>query len=135
LLDLYPTLAELCRLPARAGLEGHSLVPQLRDARAPRPWPALTTHNQNNHAARSERWRYIRYADSSEELYDHDRDPNEWTNLARDPKHAAVVRAHARWLPKVNAPPVPGSAHRVLVKKGGVWLWEGKPIVPAEKEP
>ena len=135
LLDLYPTLIELCGLPARAGLEGHSLMPQLKDARAARRWPAVTTHNQHNHAVRSERWRYIRYADGSEELYDHRSDPNEWTNLAKDRKYADVLRAHARWLPKVNADPVPGSAVRLLVKKGGVWLWEGKPIVAAEKEP
>jgi arylsulfatase A-like enzyme len=63
LLDLYPTLVELCGLPAKAGLEGHSLVPQLKDANAPRPWPALTTHNQGNHSVRSEHWRYLRYAD------------------------------------------------------------------------
>jgi arylsulfatase A-like enzyme len=135
LLDLYPTLIELCALSPHAGLEGHSLGPQLRDARAPRPWPALTTHNQYNHAVRSERWRYIRYADGSEELYDHRSDPNEWTNLAKDPKYADVLRTHARWLPKRNAEPVPGSAGRLLVKKGGVWLWEAKPVVPAEKEP
>ncbi len=135
LLDLYPTLAELCGLSARDGLEGHSLVPQLRDAKAARPWPAVTTHNQNNHAVRSERWRYVRYADGSEELYDHRGDPNEWTNLARDAKHAAVVREHARWLPKVNADPVPGSAARLLEKKGDTWHWEGKPIIPGEKEP
>src|SRR5207237_2956220 len=49
LLDLYPTLVELCGLPAKDGLEGHSLAPQVKDARSPRPWPALTTHNQNNH--------------------------------------------------------------------------------------
>ena len=135
LLDLYPTLVERCGLPVRAGLEGHSLVPQLQDATAARPWPAVTTHNQNNHAVRSERWRYIRYADGSEELYDHRGDPNEWTNLARDRKYAAIIREHARWLPKVNAAPVPGSAVRLLVKKDGVWLWEGRPIVPEEKEP
>ena len=77
LLDLYPTLAELAGLPAKAGIEGHSLVPQLRDAKAERKWPALTTHNQNNHAVRTERWRYIRYADGSDELYDCVADPNE----------------------------------------------------------
>jgi arylsulfatase A-like enzyme len=107
LLDLYPTLVELCGLSPKEGLEGHSLLPQLQDATAPRRWPAITTHNPNNHSVRSEHWRYIRYAHGSEELYDHRRDPHEWTNLVKDPRYAAVVREHARWLPKVNAPPVP----------------------------
>ncbi len=134
LMDIYPTLVELCGLPAREGLEGHSLAPQLRDAAAPRPWPAITTHNQGNHAVRSEHWRYIRYADGSEELYDYRSDTNEWKNLARDPQYAAVVAEHARWLPKENAPPAPGSAHRLLVQQGDTWVWEGRPIDPAEKE-
>jgi len=46
-VDLYPTLIDLCQLPVRDGLEGHSLAPQLKDASAPRPWPAITTHNQD----------------------------------------------------------------------------------------
>jgi choline-sulfatase len=134
LLDIYPTLVELCGLPAREGLEGHSLAPQLRDANAPRPWPAITTHNAGNHSVRSERWRYIRYADGSEELYDLSADPEEWTNLAGDPKSAPIVREHAQWLPKVDAPPAPGSAHRILERKNGVWTWEGKPISLEEKD-
>lgn len=134
LLDIYPTLVELCGLPPRVGLEGHSLVPQLKDAKAIRPWPAITTHNQGNHTVRSERWRYIRYADASEEFYDMLNDPNEWTNLARDRKYAGVIRDHAGWLPKVSAPPAPDSAHRILVRENGVWMWEGKPINPAEKQ-
>lgn len=77
---------------------------------------------------RSERWRYIRYADGSEELYDHLRDPNEWRNLAHDRRFAAVLRDHARWLPGTNAAPVAGSAARLLVNENGVWMWEGKPI-------
>jgi len=133
-LDIYPTLVELCGLPPKDGLEGHSLAPQLKKAKTPRPWPAITTHNVGNHGIRSERWRYIRYADGSEELYDMQADPNEWTNLATDPKYAEVIRDHAKWLPAVNAPPVPGSAHRILVKQDGMWTWEGKPIVPAELE-
>jgi arylsulfatase A-like enzyme len=135
LLDLYPTLAELCHLPAPVKQEGHSLVPQLHDTQARREWPAITTHNQNNHAVRTADWRYIRYADGSEELYDHRRDPNEWTNLAGDARLAGVLREHARWLPKANAPPVPGSGARLLVQKDGVWYWEGKPIKAEEKEP
>ena len=134
LLDMYPTLAELCGLPAPGGLEGHSLGPQLRDAQAPRPWPAITTHNVGNHTVRSERWRYIRYADGTEELYDHRADPNEWTNVVKEAANAEVIREHARWLPKVNTPPVPGSAHRVLMQTNGVWYWEGKAIRREELE-
>ncbi|HMY77018.1 MAG TPA: choline-sulfatase, partial [Blastocatellia bacterium] len=80
-------------------------------------------------------WRYIRYADGSEELYDHRRDPNEWTNLARDPRYAKIIAEHRRWLPKVNAAPVPGSAARLLTNEKGVWMWEGKPIRAEEKQP
>ncbi|MEZ5430620.1 MAG: hypothetical protein R3F31_05450 [Verrucomicrobiales bacterium] len=93
LLDIYPTLLDLAGLPPNAALEGHSLVPQLRDAATDRPWPAITTHNHDNHGVRSEHWRYIRYADGSEELYDHRKDPNEWTNVAADPANAAIIAA------------------------------------------
>ena len=133
LLDIYPTLIDLCSLPARTGLEGHSLTPQLADADAPREWPAITTHNQHNHAIRSENFRYIRHADGSEELYNMVEDPNEWTNLASDPAYADIVKEHVRWLPPISAPPVPGSKHRLLVKQDGVWMWEGEPIVEEER--
>ncbi|MDO8541200.1 MAG: sulfatase [Opitutaceae bacterium] len=130
LLDIFPTLLELAGLPARPDLEGHSLRPQLSDAKAPRPWPAITTHNQGNHSVRNDRWRYIHYADGSEELYDLQRDPNEWTNLARDPAHAATKHELANWLPKVDRPMAPGSAHRTLAydPRTGDAVWEGKPI-------
>lgn len=134
LLDIYPTLVQLCGLPRQQGLEGHSLAPQLKDPKTPRPWPAITSHNQGNDTVRTEHWRYIRYADGSDELYDHRTDPNEWTNLVADAQFAAVKQELARWLPKSPAPPAPGSAHRVLVKDNGVWLWEGKPIKAEDKE-
>ena len=134
LLDLFPTLIDLCRLPARTDLEGHSLMPQLKDASTARKWPAITTHNVGNHSVRSEHWRFIRYADGSEELYDLRNDPNEWTNLAQLPQHAVTLREHAAWLPKTDHPPVPGSAQRILVRDGGKWIWEGKPIVDSELE-
>jgi arylsulfatase A-like enzyme len=134
LLDMYPTLIDLCGLPPREGLEGQSLVPLLKDANAKREWPAITTHNQDNHSIRSERWRYIRYADGSEELYDERIDPNEWNNLASDAKFADIIAEHRQWLPKINVPPVPGSGARLLQRVDGVWQWEGKAIRPEEKD-
>src|SRR5581483_1828521 len=63
LMDLYPSLVELCGLKERAGLEAHSLVPLLKDPKAEWGHASITTHGKNNHAVRTERWRYIRYAD------------------------------------------------------------------------
>jgi arylsulfatase A-like enzyme len=128
LLDMYPTLIELAGLPQREGLEGHSLVPQLRDPAAPREWPSITTHNHDNHGVRTDRWRYIRYADGSEELYDMQADPNEWRNLVGEPRYADVVSEHRRWLPAQSAPPAQGSAQRVLTYEDGEATWEGEAI-------
>lgn len=132
LLDLYPTLIELCGLTPRSDLEGLSLMPQLRDPNAPRARPAITTHNQGNHGIRSERWRYIRYADGTEELYDMIADPNEWTNLAVDPPpgHLEILAEHRRWLPRIDLPPSPGNRHRILTydPETDLALWEGTVI-------
>lgn len=130
LLDLYPTLAELTGIPIPDGLEGHSLVPQLRDAGADRPWPAITTHNPDNHGVRTEHFRYIHYADGSEELYDLRQDPNEWKNLASTDGYQAQVLRHRKLAPATSAPPAPNSRHRILVRDGEKWIWEGKPIDP-----
>jgi arylsulfatase A-like enzyme len=102
LIDIYPTLIELCGLPARQGLEGVSLGPLLRDPNAAWSRPAVTTYGRNNHSIRSERWRYTRYSDGGEELYDHNADPMEWENLAGRPQYATIQRELARWLPQTN---------------------------------
>jgi arylsulfatase A-like enzyme len=103
-VDLFPTLNELCSLPQLDELEGTSLVPLLKDPNRPWDRPALVTYLQGNHAVCSERWRYIRYADGGEELYDQKNDPNEWTNLASKPELADVKAELAKWLPKTDAP-------------------------------
>ncbi len=92
LIDLYPTLAALTSLSPPADLDGESLVPLLMDPAAARSMPALTTRQGKHHAIRTDRWRYIRYADGSEELYDHDADPLEWRNLAGNRMHEADRR-------------------------------------------
>ena len=130
LMDMYPTLVELAGLPPRTDLEGISLVPHLKDAATNRERPAITSHNQGNHAVRSEHWRYIHYADGTEELYDMKNDPNEWTNVAGKTEFAAIIAEHRKWLPKIDLPPAPNSASRVLTydKATDTAIWEGKPV-------
>jgi arylsulfatase A-like enzyme len=107
LLDIYPTLVDLCGLPARGGLSGQSLVPLMADADAEWERPAITTHGRLNHAIRSQRWRYIRYADGAEELYDHQSDSMEYTNLANRPEYEQVKQELSAWLPTENAQNAP----------------------------
>jgi len=102
-LDIYPTLAELCGLPPREGLDGTSLLPWLKDPAAPSDRAVVSTVGRALHSVRSQRWRYIRYPDGTEELYDHDKDPNEWTNLAKDAQFDAVKKDLARRLPTTDA--------------------------------
>ena len=109
-IDIYPTLIDVCGLSPKKELEGKSLLPLLKNPKASWQRPALTTHGRNNHSLRSERWRYIRYSDGTEELYDHNRDELEWTNLANDPEYTDIKKGLAKWLPKTNVPDVPRAA-------------------------
>ena len=124
LLGIYPTLLQLCGLPARDDLEGVSLQPLLKDPDAAWHHVAMTTYQQNNHAVRSQHYRYIRYADGSEEFYDHRVDPHEWKNLAGQAEMAPLMKQHAAWLPHQNAVEA-----RVSVKKPGP---NNKPAAPKE---
>ena len=105
LLDVYPTLVDLCELPPAPKLEGQSLLPLLKNPDAEWAKPVLSTWYYRNHAVRSEDWRYIRYRDGSEELYNHRNDPGEHTNLAGDAAYATVIAEHQKWLPKTDTLP------------------------------
>jgi uncharacterized sulfatase len=95
LVDLYPTLAELCGVKAPARLEGRSLVPLLKQGDAPWDRPAFSlVHHKGvpGRSVRTERWRYTQWGggEKGEELYDHDVDPGEVRNLAADSRHDAT---------------------------------------------
>jgi len=107
LIDIYPTLIDLCGLQPKSELEGISLLPLLKNPNTKWERPALTTHGRNNHSVRSQQWRYIRYEDGSEELYNHDTDQLEWYNLANDPQYQTIKTELSGWLPDVNAPESP----------------------------
>ena len=105
LLDIYPTLVDLCGLPEADKLEGQSLVPLLRNPKKKWDKPVLSTWYYGNHAVRSEHWRYIRYRDGGEELYDHRNDSGEFTNLAQNPEYASIIAEHRKSLPKTEVLP------------------------------
>ncbi len=102
---IYPTLCDLAGIPKPAHVEDEDIRPLLADPQAAWGKPALTTYGRNNHALRTERWRYIRYDDGGEELYDHDADPYEWTNVAGHSDHAALKAELAKHFPTVNVAP------------------------------
>ncbi|MEM6915969.1 MAG: sulfatase [Verrucomicrobiota bacterium] len=99
LIDLYPTLIDLCHLPVRADLDGRSLKPLLENPDQPWDYPVVITYGPNNHAVQTERWRLIQYRDGGLELYDHHEDINEWNNLATSMKHEEVIRSLQSHLP------------------------------------
>ncbi|MBP83073.1 MAG: iduronate-2-sulfatase [Verrucomicrobiales bacterium] len=85
LIDLYPTLDELCGLQPDQAYDGQSLVPLLESPEATLDRIGVTIeYKLGNVALRTDRFRYIRYADGSEEFYDHETDPYEWKNLVND---------------------------------------------------
>ena len=134
LIDIYPTLVDLCGLKGdtvkNSGgrpLDGHSLRPFLAEPKAmkwdgPEGVPSTvfagehaktklapgdeTNPSKQHWSLRTLRWRYVRYNDGQEELYDHDADPHEWTNLADKPESAATLEAfraeRAAWLQRTG---------------------------------
>lgn len=108
LIDLYPTLIDLCGLPRRNGLDGRSIAPLVKNPQAAWPYPALITHSPHwhgtNHAVHSEQYHYIHYRRGEEELYDNANDPNGYKNLANDPAYDSVKAELKKWLPTTNAP-------------------------------
>ena len=105
LIDLYPTLVDVCGLAPRPGLAGESLARLLQDPTTTSDRHILTSFDAGNFAVTGPRWRYLRYADGNEELYDSLNDPHEWTNLAGRPEVRAAQQAMAAKIPVVAAHP------------------------------
>jgi arylsulfatase A-like enzyme len=112
LLDMYPTLVELCGLPPNTENEGRSFVPLLKDPKMEWNHPTLTTYQFKNHSLTDGRYRYTIYggkADGAEELYDHSVDPLEHKNLAANPESQEIIARLKQYLPTHNEPDSPRS--------------------------
>ena len=102
MLSIYPSLLELCKLPAYDRNEGISLVPLMNRSEPGNDLYAITTFGHNNHAVRTENFRYIQYEDGLGELYDLRSDPEEWENLFSYHDYQQQVQSHQALLPLVN---------------------------------
>ena len=118
LTSLFPTLCDLCGVEPPGPLDAPSLRPLLADPAAAWEGVAVTTHGRGHSAARGPRFRLIRYADGSRELYDHAADPGEYENLlANGASHPAADRLAAA-LPTDYAPNAPGGGRKGGGRKG-----------------
>lgn len=102
MLDIYPTLIDLCGLPQYARNEGKSLKPLIEKTTSEGKNFAVTTYGRNNHAVVSNGYRYIHYEDGSEELYNRKIDPNEFENIAKNKKYLDLKSGLAKYLPSKN---------------------------------
>jgi arylsulfatase A-like enzyme len=116
-MSVYPTLCDLCGIPIPKHVQGPSIKPLLQNSEAAWNQPALTTHEFGNHAVRMPGWRYIRYQNGDEELYNETLDPNEWTNLAGNAQFAAKKAELKALLPKENKDDINGNSGYAF--KGG----------------
>ncbi|MEC9004971.1 MAG: sulfatase [Planctomycetota bacterium] len=127
LIDMYPTLIDLCGLPAtHQDLEGESLAKTLGDPTSARDRNVFLPHmNPGEYAVINRDWRYIRYGEDGEELYDLQADPNEWHNLAAKPEHAARKIELQKFAPATFAEPARNlNARKDLVVDGETFRWE-----------
>lgn len=107
LVDMYPTLVELCGLPMpESRLDGRSLVPLLKNPQADWEWPAITCNGRDSYSLTFEDWKYNRFFDGSEELYDLKNDPLCHVNLAKVPEQTERKKQFAQYLPKASHPNV-----------------------------
>ncbi len=100
LMDIYPTLVDLCGLPPRNDFDGVSLKPILEKPDTLLPRPIITTYDYGSYSVRFNKWHYIKYVDDSEELYNLETDPEEWFNIAGADSVADIKSKMTSFIPQ-----------------------------------
>lgn len=117
LIDILPTLADICRLPKKQAWEGRSILSLIEDPATQWKHPALTSWQGNNVAVQTEKYRYIHYVDGSEELYDHSLDLNEWKNLADSQDYSVVKNELKSHLPAKYVERSLGKQQKIMAQR------------------
>jgi arylsulfatase A-like enzyme len=127
LIDIFPTLTELCGLAPESSLQGVSLAPALKDpASATERNVFLPSADRGGYSIINMQWRYIFNADGSEEFYNVQEDPNEWYNLASDASYRAIMDDLKSNAPEKFAPSATPKNALTLVVDGDTFHWEKK---------
>ena len=127
LIDMYPTLAELCALPTDRTFDGVSLAATLEDPPRATDRNVVIPHaDRGSYAVVNRNWRYIHYHDGTEELYNVVEDPNEWFNLAGRDEFAPIIRELKQSAPDHFAPEATSPKALRLVVEGDNFHWEKK---------
>ncbi|WP_282135756.1 sulfatase [Seonamhaeicola maritimus] len=104
LIDMYPTLVDMCNLPSLNQLEGNSIKDLVIKPKTKWENPTLCFYGEGNVVVRSKRYRLTQYEDQSLELYDMKKDPNEWHNLANNKKYQKIIKKLQENIPKEWTP-------------------------------
>lgn len=127
LIDMYPTLVELCDLNPVDGLEGRSLSTTLKEPGTAADRNVYLPYLEpGGYAIINQNWRYIHYSDDTEELYNVQDDPNEWTNLADSSEYDNVRQQLRASAPESFASPGTPKNQLRLVIEGDDFRWEPK---------
>ena len=107
LINIYQTVCDFTGVTPPEYVDGKSLLPWLKNPSRIKERPAITTWGRGNYSLRTKKWRYIHYFNGDEELYNLQKDPNEWNNLAKDPEYSSLKQEFKeKWIPQNEAPQV-----------------------------
>jgi len=134
LINLYKTIAEYTNLDIADYVDGESLIPVVKNQTTKLKKPVITSWGRGNYSIRTKDYRYIRYFNGGEELYNHKNDINEHTNLANNAQHQKIKNKLKSHLPKNEKPMVSDFLSKWSVEGADKAKYKGKSVPKKAKK-